>query len=229
MPSEVRGKRILDIGSLDHDNGTVRPVYDAWQPQEYIGVDVAPGPGVDMVLDVSQLLERFGPNCFDAVVTTETFEHFREWRVALHNIKGVLKPGGLLIATTRSRGFPFHYFPGDYWRFQPDDFREILSDMTIEALQSDPLEPGVFVRARKPDGFVERDLGDYELYNILAGRPTCVVEDRHLRSLRYYSLVALLATKTWLKDLRNTFRAKEYADLRIRSNRNVFGLTERLP
>jgi len=206
----VAQKRIIEIGSCDHLTGTVRAVYETWNPREYVGTDMAPGPGVDLVVDVSKLLERFGPASFDVVVTTETFEHIRDWRAAVHNIKGVLRPGGILIVTTRSRGFPFHYFPGDYWRYELNDFREIFADLSIENLLSDPQEPGVFVRARKPRDFVERDLGDYRLYNILAGAATLAIEDKHLKSVRYALLCAQLMAKIWVRRFRNAFRAKDY-------------------
>jgi SAM-dependent methyltransferase len=209
-PADVAEKRIIEIGACDHLTGTVRAVYETWSPREYVGTDLAPGPGVDEVVDVSALLERFGPESFDVVVTTETFEHIRHWRTAVHNIKGILRPGGILIVTTRSRGFPFHYFPGDYWRYEISDFRQMFADLSIENLLSDPQEPGVFLRARKPANFTERDLSDHRLYNILAGIPTREIEARHLKSPRYAWLVAQLTFKIFVRRFRNAFRAKNY-------------------
>jgi hypothetical protein len=37
---------------------------------------------------------------FDAVVSTETFEHFREPRAELNRITGLLRPGGVLVVMT---------------------------------------------------------------------------------------------------------------------------------
>ncbi|MEQ8994940.1 MAG: hypothetical protein RID53_00355 [Coleofasciculus sp. B1-GNL1-01] len=36
--SEIRGKRIIDVGSYDF-NGSIRPLIESWKPAEYIGVD----------------------------------------------------------------------------------------------------------------------------------------------------------------------------------------------
>ena len=39
--------------------------------------------------------------------------------------------------------------------------------MEVEDLQLDPTDPGIFVKARKPAHFVERDLSSHRLYSIL--------------------------------------------------------------
>jgi 2-polyprenyl-3-methyl-5-hydroxy-6-metoxy-1,4-benzoquinol methylase len=40
---------------------------------------------------------------YDAVVMVETLEHIEDWRKALENIHGLLKPGGCLYMTARNR------------------------------------------------------------------------------------------------------------------------------
>ena len=45
FPDSFKGKRVLEVGSLDI-NGSVRGYF---QDCEYIGLDVGPGPGVDVV------------------------------------------------------------------------------------------------------------------------------------------------------------------------------------
>jgi hypothetical protein len=73
-------------------------------------------------------------------------------------MKRVLAPGGLLLITTRSPGFPQHDHPSDYWRFTREDALEIFSDMEEVEVIEDPMAPGIFVRARKPTTFLEADL-----------------------------------------------------------------------
>ena len=162
---DVHGKRVLEVGSLDV-NGSIRPGIQALGPAEYVGVDMRQGPGVDVVCDAAEIDRRFGPDAFDVVVSTELLEHAREWRKIVHNFKYVLRPCGLLIVTTRSYGVDFHRQPYDFWRYEKDDFELIFDDLEVEDLRLDPTDPGLFIKARKPVDFVERDLSAHRLYSI---------------------------------------------------------------
>jgi SAM-dependent methyltransferase len=166
-PAEVKASRVLEVGALDV-NGTPRETVERLRPHSYTGVDLSAGPGVDEVCDVSRLIGRFGRDSFDVVVSTEMLEHVRDWRAAITNLKGVLKPGGLLLITTRSLGYPYHGYPDDFWRFEEEDLRSIFSDMTILIVTRDPLVPGIFIKAAKPAGYAEKDLSPLELYSIIA-------------------------------------------------------------
>ena len=179
LPDEIAGKKVLEVGSMDV-NGSLRAIVQRMAPSAYVGVDIATGPGVDVVCRVSELVARFGETSFDTVISTEMLEHVRDWRVAVSNMKRVLKVGGTIVITTRSPGFPYHGYPYDFWRYEPDDMRTIFADMRLDALASDPLAPGVFLKARKPDPFVERDLADVALHSVLARRRAFSVTGRDL-------------------------------------------------
>lgn len=174
--ADVRGKSVLEVGACDV-NGSVRPDIEALGPARYLGVDLAPGPMVDEIGSADRLIARFGSGKFDLVICTELLEHARSWREVIHNLKGVLKGGGVLLMTARSKGFHFHKAPFDYWRFEIEDMSRIFSDFQIEALQADPLSPGVFIRARKPADFVEYDTRDIALYSILTGTKRTSISD----------------------------------------------------
>jgi SAM-dependent methyltransferase len=100
----VAGRAVLEVGSYDV-NGSVRPLVEGMGPASYVGVDITPGPRVDKVLNASELIEHLGRETADVVITTEMLEHVRDWRTVVSNLKGVLRPGGLLLVTTRSAGF----------------------------------------------------------------------------------------------------------------------------
>ena len=168
-PAEVAGASVLEVGSLDV-NGSVRPLLEQQRPARYVGADIFPGRGVDVLCPAERLVERFGEDAFDVVISTELIEHVRDWRVVISNLKRVVKPGGLLLVTTRSYGVDFHRHPFDYWRYEHADFEVIFGDFAIERLLPDPTDPGVFIRARKPAAFRERDLSDVRLYSILRRR-----------------------------------------------------------
>ncbi len=164
-PSEIVGKSILEVGARDF-NGSVRPAIEAQQPAEYIGTDIIRDGRVDQVVDAVDLVATFGERRFDVVICTEMLEHAERWRAVVSNLKRVLKPGGLLLITTRSVGFPIHGYPQDYWRYGIGDMQNIFADFDILALELDLGEPGVFLKARKPLTFAEVDLLKYALYSI---------------------------------------------------------------
>ena len=165
---EIRGRRVLEVGARDV-NGSLRGYLEALGPAEYLGVDIEPGPGVDLLCDAETLSERFGPGRFDVVVATEVLEHVRDWRRVVEGLKSVLVPDGVLLITTRSLGFPYHGFPHDFWRYELDDMRAIFVDFTVESLEPDPYSQGVFLRARKPADHRPADLSGVSLHSMVTG------------------------------------------------------------
>jgi len=168
--AEVGGRRVLEVGSRDV-NGGVRPLLTSLGASAYVGVDKVAGPGVDRLCDVVDLAAEFGDDPFEVVVTTEMLEHVRDWRAAVANLKRVVAPGGLLVVTTRSYGFPYHEFPGDFWRYELEDMRWIFRDFEILSLGPDSQAPGVFMKARKPSVFQEADLSGRKLFAVVKGEP----------------------------------------------------------
>ena len=145
---EISGKAVLEIGARQV-NASVRPDVEALGPKTYLGVDLCPGPGVDEVCAAEQVVDRFGPDSFDVVIATEVLEHIRDWRAAVHSLKTVLRPGGVALVTTRSPGFPYHGYPADHWRFEPELMGRVFADFEVEALEPDHTRPGVFLKAKK--------------------------------------------------------------------------------
>ena len=185
---EIQGKRILEAGALDV-NGSVRNVIQPFGPELYVGVDIQVGPGVDEICPAEGLISRFGEGAFDVVVSTEMVEHAKLWREIIHNLKTVVRRNGLILLTTRSRGFHYHGYPHDYWRYEIEDIRKIFSDCLIEKLEKDSRSPGVMIKARKPEVFAEVDLTEWKLYSVLHGkRVQSTNRFVELSMRRYYGL-----------------------------------------
>ncbi len=164
--ADIRDRRVIEVGARNV-NGSLRGFVEALGPARYVGVDIESGPGVDEVCNAEELVTRFGSESFDVVICTEMLEHVRDWRVVVSNLKRLVAPGGVLLVTTRSIGFPYHAFPWDFWRYENDDMRAIFSDLTVENVESDPSAPGVFMTARRGPELVENNLADYELYSMV--------------------------------------------------------------
>lgn len=185
--SQVEGKRIIEVGSCDF-NGSTRPLIEFWQPAEYIGVDIIEGRDVDLICSAENLVEKFGKDSFDIVLSFEMLEHTKTWQKAISNMKNVCKPGGAILITTRSLGYPYHGYPNDFWRFEAEDMREIFSDFDIVALEKDDLWPGIFIKAKKPDEFKEINLSKYELYSIVINRKTEKITEQDFQSTYFKRL-----------------------------------------
>ena len=109
------GAKIVDVGSLDV-NGSLRSL--APRANTYIGIDFAPGAGVDVVIDNPYKLP-FDDNEIDVVVSSSCFEHAEFFWLLFCEIQRILKPDGLCYINAPSNG-PFHRYPVDCWRFYPD-------------------------------------------------------------------------------------------------------------
>jgi len=173
---EIENKRVLEIGSFNI-NGSARSIVELLKPSKYIGIDIKKGKDVDVVCNIEDIIDRFGAESFDVVLTTELLEHVKNWKLAVSNIKRVLKKNGIVIITTRSRGYYYHPDPDDFWRFEVDDIKKIFSDFDIEMLDRDSSRPGIFLKARKPMNFNENNLDAMLLYNIVAGKNLLSVND----------------------------------------------------
>ena len=167
--SEVRGKKIIEIGSLDV-NGSLRSYIESLNPEKYIGIDMKEGKNVDVICNAENILEVFGKESFDVVLTTETIEHVKDWRKVISQIKNICKKEGIILITTRSKGFAFHEHPNDYWRYELRDIGHIFSDCVVERIEKDTTHPGVFIKIKKPSNFTENNLEKYEVYSMLKER-----------------------------------------------------------
>lgn len=158
-PEDVAFKRVLEVGSMDV-NGSVRPHVEARGPASYTGIDMRPGRGVDLVMDAAALPGELGQQ--DIVISTEMLEHAADWQAAARGMISALAPGGVLVLTTRSEGFPLHGYPEDHWRFSVEAMGAIVkaAGLDVERLEPDPdpASPGVFVKARKPAGWTWPDV-----------------------------------------------------------------------
>ena len=116
--------KALDVGAYDV-NGTYRPLVQGrgWL---YTGLDVAPGPNVDVVTEDPY---RFplADDSFDVVLSGSTMEHVAAiWRWIPELVR-VLRPGGALAIVTHWQ-FPQHRYPVDCWRIMPDGMRYLFDE-----------------------------------------------------------------------------------------------------
>jgi len=108
--------------------------------KQYIGSDIRPGPGVDMILDVQKI--ALPDESAGTVVCCEVFEHITDPQSAIREIYRILKPGGTAIISS-----PMHYHiheePHDYWRFTPYGMKFLLSPLSAHYViaKGSPYDP----------------------------------------------------------------------------------------
>jgi SAM-dependent methyltransferase len=99
-----------------------------------VALDIRRGPGVQMVGDAQSL--GIAGAAFDVVLCTEVLEHLPEPQKAIDELFRVLKPGGVLLLTTRFM-FPIHDAPHDYFRYTKYGLRYLLRRFEIVELQEE--------------------------------------------------------------------------------------------
>ncbi len=120
--------RVLEVGSYG------KPSYGSYF-QHRTGIDIKPGPGVDIVASVYDLPFQDGE--FDVVLCMSVLEHLKEPARAITEMRRCLKAGGRIIVSVPFL-FPIHDAPGDFWRFTKYGLQELFhSGWTIEKLEAE--------------------------------------------------------------------------------------------
>lgn len=125
---------VLDLGSQDI-NGCYRPLF-ALPPWTYIGLDLAPGPNVDVILSDPYDWGEIAPQSADVIVAGQTFEHTEFFWETMRQIARALKPGGLCCIIVPSSG-PEHRYPVDCWRMYPDGLRAVARYAGLDVLAAE--------------------------------------------------------------------------------------------
>ncbi len=96
-------ENIVEIGSSDL-NGSVRDYFS--KDSLYFGVDLHPGKGVDSIIpgELLQLPDAWA----DIMISTECFEHAKNWKQILLNMIRITKHGGLIFLTFAGIGRNTH-------------------------------------------------------------------------------------------------------------------------
>jgi SAM-dependent methyltransferase len=98
FPEYFARTKVLEVGSWDV-TGSVRELFHRC---DYLGVDLASGPGVDLVISGEALALPTGT--FDFVISCECFEHNPFWLETFVNMTRMLKAGGLFVFTCAGIG-----------------------------------------------------------------------------------------------------------------------------
>lgn len=100
--------------------------------KDAIGVDLEPGLGVDVVVDMEQ--DQPDLEVFDHIECLSVMEHTpRPWLMAA-NLERLLVPGGTIFVAVPF-AWRLHGYPQDFWRMTPDGLRSIFPGITWDAVK----------------------------------------------------------------------------------------------
>lgn len=126
---------IYEFGSLQvpgqEDLADLRPLF---QGHTYVGCDFRAGKGVDLILDVEDIMLK--SDSVGTVICVDTLEHVKNVYKATSEFHRILTTGGLLVLVS-VMNFPIHEYPFDYWRFTPTAFELLLSPFKQKQVLSD--------------------------------------------------------------------------------------------
>ncbi len=132
---------VLDVGSRD-------PFYKKYIPTtQYLRLDLNSESAPDLCCDLHDI--TWQSEYFDTIIATEVLEHLYSPERAISEIQRIMKPGGILIGSTRfvypyhgktqfvfpvhgvtSFTYPDKPAPRDYYRFTPDALNYLFRNFT---------------------------------------------------------------------------------------------------
>jgi len=128
---------ICHVGSLLNGRGQadaerLRSGFAAIGLTPFVGIDILPGPNVDVVADLTNP-EIFDEHpeldrAFDIVYCSALFEHVENPFACAQTVRRLMKPGGhLYFAGPWVQGY--HAYPDDYWRISLSGIRVLFPDL----------------------------------------------------------------------------------------------------
>jgi SAM-dependent methyltransferase len=146
---------VLEVGS-GNPNGNTQSFRDLFS--DYVGVDITPGPGVDVVADLQTTVPE---GSFGLVICCSVLEHVPDpWAMA-RNITRVLKPGGSVYVSV-PWAWRYHAYPDDYWRFSWRGIERLFPDLEWDA--------PMFSTTREGELFPAVPDADNNLATVIEGR-----------------------------------------------------------
>lgn len=109
---------VLDVGSCEVAGGSYRTLFPL-DRFDYKGLDMTPGPNVDIAPALPYHWTEVASDSFDVVISGQAFEHMEFFWLAAAEMARCLKPNGLLCIIA-PRGFERHRYPVDCYRFDAD-------------------------------------------------------------------------------------------------------------
>ena len=143
---------VLEIGSKDY--GSTASFRDFYAGTEYVGVDMAEGKGVDVVVDLTKSLGPLKEGYFDLGICCSVLEHVEKPWLFAANLARLIRPGGRLYMSV-PWVWRYHAYPDDYFRFSHRGVMSLFEDFTWSNMFYSTNVPLEFVEVTEQDPGVD--------------------------------------------------------------------------
>lgn len=146
----------LEVGSKDYGNTQdIKSIFP--KTEKYIGIDMAEGPRVDVVVDLARSMdeidEKLGNIRFGTIFCLSVLEHCEDPFKVADSLTTLLKPGGKICLSVPF-ALGFHGYPSDYWRFTHEGIKKLFPKLRFD------LDSAATATTRKNDfKVIDKELG----------------------------------------------------------------------
>jgi SAM-dependent methyltransferase len=129
MVADHRPRKVLEAGTLQSVSGRSthhRAGFPQLAENDYVKLDLRPGPDVDVVGDLHALPNDWTGQ-FECFIAIAVWEHLERPWIAAKEVARILAPGGFFLISTH-QCFPIHGYPRDFFRFSREALKLIIED-----------------------------------------------------------------------------------------------------
>jgi hypothetical protein len=142
--------RVLEVGGRARSGVLHRELLGP--VAEYVGVDVLPGEGVDVVADAHGMSGALGRERFDFACSYYVWEHLAmPWKVVVELNRVLVEGAYAYIVAPQTCGM--HDLPWDYFRFSDSAFRALFAPETgfevVDVARAEPMHVFPFFSRRE--------------------------------------------------------------------------------
>jgi len=124
----------LEVGSKDY--GSTQDLRKLFAGRgKYFGIDAEDGPGVDMVLDLTEDFNKIDAKLqgrrFGTIFCLSVLEHCENPFKMAENMTHLLQENGRICLSVPF-SWKIHAYPGDYWRFTPEGVKRLFPKIEFD-------------------------------------------------------------------------------------------------
>jgi SAM-dependent methyltransferase len=139
---------VLEIGSKDY--GSTSSFRDFYAGSEYVGLDMAEGKGVDVIVDLCKGVGTLQENHFELGICCSVLEHVEKPWLFAANLTRLIRPGGRLYMSV-PWVWRYHAYPDDYFRFSHRGVISLFEEFAWSSVFYSSTASGEFIEITDKD------------------------------------------------------------------------------